>query len=80
MRSFGCRIVFALMVIGVVGCAARVRVYDEPRHDYHRWDHREDVSFRVYLGERHMAYREFNQLNANEQSDYWAWRHSHPDR
>jgi len=80
MSAFGGRILLALTLIGAVGCAARVRVYDEPHHDYHHWDHREDASFRIYLGERHMAYRDYNQLNASEQNDYWDWRHNHPDR
>lgn len=78
MRRFGSSMILALMLTGSAACAARVRVYDEPHHDYHRWDSREDASFRVYLGERHMEYRDFNHLNATEQNDYWSWRHDHP--
>ena len=61
-----------------VGCAARI--YDEPRGDYHRWDRREEISFRAYLGERGRAYVEFRRLNPGEQREYWEWRHAHPDR
>ena len=80
MIAVGRRIWLALMFLGTVGCAARVRVYDASHRDYHHWDRREDASFRVYLGERHIEYRDFNRLNAREQGDYWAWRHDHPDR
>jgi len=80
MRRFGSSMILALALMDAAGCAAHVRVYDEPHHDYHRWDRHEEASFRVYLGERHMEYRDFNRLSANEQNDYWAWRHEHPDR
>jgi hypothetical protein len=69
-------------LVGTVGCVAsgRVRVYDEPYHDYHRWDSREDRVYRDYLREQHRDYREFRSLNKNEQGEYWTWRHAHPDR
>ena len=28
-------------------CAGRVRIYDEPRRDYHRWNGGEDRFYRV---------------------------------
>ena len=56
------------------------RYYDRNHRDYHVWNDREDHSYRVYLGERHRDYREFHQNNRREQSRYWSWRHSHPDR
>ena len=63
----------------ISGCAARMRIYDEDHHDYHRWDDREDRTYRQYLGERHEEYREFAKLGPEEQRDYWNWRHNHPD-
>ena len=80
MRRLGSSFILALALAGAIGCAGRVSVYDEPHHDYHHWDRHEDASFRVYLGERHMEYRDFNRLSASEQSDYWGWRHDHPNR
>jgi hypothetical protein len=61
-----------------VACA--VRIYDEPRHDYHRWNAREERAYHVYLTERRREYREFSRLNQREQEEYWDWRHTHSDR
>jgi hypothetical protein len=60
-------------------CAVGVRVYDEPRMDYHRWNGGEERAYRAYLAERRREYREFSRLERREQEEYWAWRHSHPD-
>ena len=60
------------------GCAARF--YDGPRGDYHRWDDREERSYRVYLTEQHREYRDFKQVDRRGQEEYWEWRHAHPDR
>jgi hypothetical protein len=80
-RSIGSLLLIGALV-GSVGCVAsgRVRVYDEPYHDYHRWDSREDRVYRDYLREQHRDYRDFRSLNKNEQGEYWTWRHAHPDR
>ena len=81
MRRSGSSMILVLALCGgMAACAARVRVYDGPHRDYHRWDRHEEASFRVYLNERHMPYHDFQRLNANEQNDYWNWRHDHPDR
>jgi hypothetical protein len=63
------------------GCAARVGVYDSDHGDYHHWDAHEDRAYHNYWTESHgrEPYRDFGKLNANEQKDYWNWRHSHPD-
>ncbi len=63
------------------GCAARVGVYDSDHGDYHHWDAHEDRAYRDYWTQNHgrETYRDFGNLNANEQKDYWNWRHSHPD-
>jgi hypothetical protein len=55
------------------------RYYDRNHRDYHEWNDNEDRSYRVYLGERHRDYREFRLTTRRQQSDYWNWRHSHPD-
>ena len=62
-----------------LGCAARVRLYDQDHADWHRWNGDEDHAYRSYLSENHKDYREFSQLNRDEQAQYWNWRHSHPD-
>jgi len=62
------------------GCAARVRYYDDYYADHHPWNDGEARAYRVWLGERHYEYREFNRLSRDQQRDYWRWRHEHPDR
>lgn len=60
--------------------SARERIYDRDRKDYHDWNESEDRAYRRYWQSRHRAYRDYSRLNAREQSHYWSWRHSHPDR
>jgi len=55
------------------------RYYDRGHHDYHNWNEREERSYRIYLGERHRDYREFRHASHGRQTEYWRWRHSHPD-
>ena len=68
-----------LIAVAGLGCAGRVRIYDEYHSDWHTWDHNEDVAYRSYWNERHETYRDYNKLNKDEQKDYWNWRHDHPD-
>ncbi len=68
-----------LIAVGDIGCAGRVRVYDEYHSDYHVWGHDEDLAYRQYWSNQHQPYREYGKLNKDEQKDYWTWRHDHPD-
>ena len=61
------------------GCAGRERIYDDYHSDWHVWNHNEDVTYRRFLAERHEQYRDFSRLDKTEQTDYWNWRHNHPD-
>jgi hypothetical protein len=54
-----------------------VRIYDSSHHDYHRWDSREERSYRAYLQERHVAYVRYARQRAAERRAYWRWRHEH---
>ena len=84
-RYLGWLIVAAAVAIpGMTACEAKaqevsVRVYDHDHHDYHNWDHHEDLVYRRYLGENHRDYREYNHLSHHDQRNYWNYRHSHPD-
>ena len=69
----------ALSLTAMTGCAARVRYYDQYHSDYHDWNHNEDRAYRQYLSGRHEQYRDYDKLNADQQRDYWNWRHDHPD-
>jgi hypothetical protein len=55
------------------------RYYDRDGHDYHTWNDQEDRAYRLYLGEQHRDYREFNRVKAAQQREYFRWRHEHPD-
>jgi hypothetical protein len=77
-RYVGSLLVVAALAGASGACAARI--YDEPRHDQHRWNSREERAYREYLAERHREYREFRRLDRREQEEYWEWRHAHGDR
>jgi hypothetical protein len=77
------RYVSLLCLVGALagaGCFTRVRIYDEPRRDYHRWNAGEDRAYREYLREQRREYRLFTALDRREQEEYWNWRHQHSDR
>ena len=57
----------------------QLRVYDRDHKDYHNWDDREDRAYRGYLTEHRKTYRVYVKQNHKTQSQYWNWRHSHPD-
>ena len=58
----------------------QVRVYDRDHKDYHNWDDNENRAWGQYLNENHKNSHEFSKANKKEQSGYWNWRHSHPDK
>jgi aspartate carbamoyltransferase catalytic subunit len=58
---------------------AQVRVYDKDHKDYHNWDDNENHYWEQYQTEHHMKAHEFSKANKKEQSEYWNWRHEHPD-
>ena len=47
------------------------RYYDRDGHDYHQWNDHEDRAYRVYLGEQHREYREFNRVKSIHQREYF---------
>jgi hypothetical protein len=55
------------------------KVYDRDHKDYHNWDDREDKAYRGYLVENHQEYRPYAKMKRQDQSNYWNWRHAHPD-
>jgi len=54
-------------------------VYDRDHKDYHKWDDHENGAWHRFLDENHRKDHEFVKANRHEQSEYWNWRHSHPD-
>jgi len=80
-RHAGFLLLASVLVVSAIniGCAARVRIYDSDHADWHRWNHDEDHAYRIYLSDNHKDYRDFSKLSGDEQTQYWNWRHGHPD-
>jgi hypothetical protein len=85
-RTLGSLLLAAALVssIAATGCAEnryhRSRVYDPYYTDYHQWDQDEDRYYQEWAREGHRdPHRDFRHLPANEQKDYWTWRHNHGD-
>jgi hypothetical protein len=67
--------------LATTGCANRAyRVYDPDHHDYHRWDHHEEIYYQQWaVDTHHDPHRDYRHLSANDQQQYWNWRHDHPN-
>jgi hypothetical protein len=64
---------------GQKDAGVQVRIYDTRHKDYHNWDDRENHAWGLYLSSNHKKDHEFSKSSKKEQSQYWDWRHSHPD-
>lgn len=53
------------------------RIYDPYRRDYHAWDSNEQRYYGQWAASHRYQNREYAQLNARQQRDYWKWRHQH---
>ena len=60
--------------------SVQVRVYDSSHKDYHNWDDNENHAWGQYLSESKKEPHEFTKAPKKEQSQYWNWRHAHPDK
>jgi hypothetical protein len=58
-----------------IGCAAHERVYDPYYHDYHGRNG-EAVYYNQWEHDTHRDHVDFNKRSANDQKEYWNWRHS----
>jgi hypothetical protein len=59
--------------------SVQVKVYDKNHKDYHNWDDNENRAWTQYQTDNHKKSHEYNKANKKEQSQYWDWRHAHPD-
>ncbi len=59
--------------------AKQHRVYDSTHKDYHNWDANENQAWNRYLSENHRKPHDFSKASKKEQTEYWNWRHTHPD-
>jgi hypothetical protein len=65
---------------GPQDASVQIRFYDRSHKDYHNWDDRESHAWGIFLSKNHRDSHEFLKANTKEQSNYWNWRHAHPDR
>ncbi len=56
------------------------RYYDPGYKEYHQWNTNEDRAYRMYLKEGNRDYVEFPKSTTTQQTEYWKWRHNHPDK
>jgi len=61
--------------VGFIGCSGHVRYYDVEYGDYHPWNHEEIVYYDRWEHETHREHRDFDKRSADEQREYWRWRH-----
>jgi hypothetical protein len=78
--SFRIVLMFTTIFLGACAEHNTYRVYDGYYHDYHNWDAHEESYYVGWEKETHRDHRDFKKRNADEQSDYWKWRHSHLDK
>jgi carboxypeptidase C (cathepsin A) len=45
----------------------------------HHWDDHENQAWHRFLTEKSRPDHEYTRADKNEQSEYWDWRHGHPD-
>jgi hypothetical protein len=64
---------------GPQDASVQVRVYDSGHKDYHTWDDNENRAYGQYHSENRRSSPEFSKASKKQQSQYWNWRHSHPD-
>jgi hypothetical protein len=66
-----------LVILAIItGCAEHTtRVYDPYYSDYHVWDRNEVVYYQRWEGDTHREHKDFNRRSADEQKEYWNWRH-----
>jgi len=58
----------------ITGCTASVHVYDPYYHDYHDWNG-EVVYYNQWETSTHRDHKDFHKRSADEQKEYWDWRH-----
>jgi hypothetical protein len=85
-RHISSLILAAAFVVPLAATAApqdakiQIRFFDRNHKDYHNWDDHEDRAWGIYLNDNHRKSEEFSKASKRRQSQYWNWRHSHPDR
>ena len=80
------RVISTLLL--AVCCTMTPALMADDHHDAHErarqeqrreWNEREERAYKHYVQQQRHQYREWNKLNAKEQSSYWRWRDKHND-
>ncbi len=64
----------------VTSCAERVTYHDAYYNDDHVWDRNEVVYYTQWEHETHRDHKDFKARSADEQKEYWTWRHTHQNK
>lgn len=79
LTSFALSAAFA-SAMALAGCSARVstgyRMHDGYYNDDHVWDNNELVFYSRWENDTHRRHEDFRRRNADEQREYWNWRHN----
>lgn len=65
----------ALTTPAMTGCAVHARVYDPYDHNYHAWAS-ERGHYEQWEQQNHMQHQDYNKRSADQQKQYWDWRHN----
>jgi hypothetical protein len=67
-----------VVTAGMGGCAGRASytVHDSYYNDDHVWNNGEVAYYTRWEGETHRDHKDFRQRPADEQKEYFTWRHS----
>jgi uncharacterized lipoprotein YajG len=68
----------AVSAVALTACSQQpttVQVSEPDRH----WDDHENQAWHRFLTEKNRPDHEYAKTDRNEQSEYQAWRHNHPD-
>ena len=80
-RYLGASIVLGGLLVAMTGCQQQppqVTVVDTAHGDTHKWDEREAAAYQRWEAENTKPHQEYANRRPEEQSDYWNWRHTHP--
>jgi hypothetical protein len=69
-------VLFAPVILGGCSAHASYRTYDAGYGDYHVWDAGENGYYTRWEVETHRDHRDFRRRKADEQKEYWSWRHN----
>ncbi len=81
-RAYGSLLLAATLTMSAaaVSCSTPQTVtVVEKAPDPHPWDDHEDQAWHRFLTEKNRPNHEYAKSEKNEQSEYWTWRHDHPN-